>query len=68
MVRSANQLHECPRCDRIVRGPSFFRHIRHCKGKQLHLDDLLQQSPIARYTVSNGTLYSASGRAVGKTP
>ena len=64
MVPATSQLHECPTCDRVIRGPGFFRHVVACK-KQLDLENIGQQRPVNRYTVSKGVLYHSSGRDTG---
>ncbi len=63
MALSVNLRHECPRCERVVRGPSFFQHVRICKGKQLDIEKHLN-TPIRLYTISGGKLYNSSGEAV----
>lgn len=63
-MKPASQLHQCPTCDRIIRGPSFFRHVKACR-KQTDLIHMMQHAPVNRYTISNGTLYHSSGRQMG---
>ncbi len=64
MVRATSQLHQCPTCDRVIRGPGFFRHVGACL-KQLDLVYQATHAPVNRYTISNGVLYHASGRDTG---
>ncbi|WP_020399004.1 hypothetical protein [Kordiimonas gwangyangensis] len=63
-MKSTSQLHQCPTCDRIVRGPGFFQHVRKCR-KQTDLVNQLQHAPVNRYTISGGKLYHSTGREVG---
>lgn len=60
-VPATNQRHQCPRCQKVFRGPSFFQHVRNCKGKQLDLEGHLNE-PVRHYTISAGILYSSSGK------